>query len=138
MARPGLFWGSMGLYTVFYCLPLVSGLVMRAIFDAWQHGSRLDFRGDYYTHTLMPPLFGLLSNLTSAREQGANIGVAQGAGSLARILGPIFATTTLHFLPPLPYLTCTVVLLATAAIFTSKMGREVQPVPAVEPAKPRN
>lgn len=34
MARPGLFWGSMGLYTVFYCLPLVSGLVMRAIFDA--------------------------------------------------------------------------------------------------------
>ena len=39
-----------------------------------------------------PPLFGLLSNLTAAHEQGANIGVAQGAGSLARILGPIFAT----------------------------------------------
>jgi probable F420-dependent oxidoreductase len=30
---------------------------MRAIFTAWQDGSRLDFRGDYYTHTLMPPLF---------------------------------------------------------------------------------
>lgn len=30
---------------------------LRAIFDAWQNGSRLDFRGDYYTHTLMPPLF---------------------------------------------------------------------------------
>lgn len=30
---------------------------MRAIFDTWQNGTRLDFRGDYYTHTLMPPLF---------------------------------------------------------------------------------
>ncbi|MFN8052056.1 MAG: TIGR03617 family F420-dependent LLM class oxidoreductase [Acidimicrobiales bacterium] len=30
---------------------------LRAIFDSWQHGARLDFRGDYYTHTLMPPLF---------------------------------------------------------------------------------
>jgi len=70
-----------------------------------------------------PPLFGLLSNLTPAHEQGATIGVAQGAGSLARILGPIFATTTLHYLPPLPYLTCTGVLLATAAVFAKKMGR---------------
>ncbi|HVY72339.1 MAG TPA: MFS transporter, partial [Verrucomicrobiae bacterium] len=37
-----------------------------------------------------PPLFGLLSNLTPADEQGATIGVAQSAGSLARILGPMF------------------------------------------------
>lgn len=68
-----------------------------------------------------PPLFGLLSNLTPAHEQGATLGVAQGAGSLARILGPIFATTTLHYMPSLPYLTCTVVLLITAAVFASKM-----------------
>jgi MFS family permease len=39
------------------------------------------------------PLFGLLSNLTPANEQGATIGVAQSAGSLARIVGPIFAAT---------------------------------------------
>jgi DHA1 family tetracycline resistance protein-like MFS transporter len=71
-----------------------------------------------------PPLFGLLSNLTPAHEQGATIGVAQGAGSLARILGPIFATTTLHYLPPLPYLTCTSVLLITAVVFARKMGYE--------------
>jgi MFS family permease len=68
-----------------------------------------------------PPLFGLLSNLTSADQQGETIGVAQSAGSLARILGPIFATTTLHYLPPLPYLTCMFVLLATAVIFIRKM-----------------
>ena len=30
---------------------------LRAIFDSWQNGSRLDFRGEFYTHTLMPPLF---------------------------------------------------------------------------------
>jgi len=68
-----------------------------------------------------PPLFGLLSNLTPENEQGETIGVAQSAGSLARILGPIFATTTLHYLPPLPYLVCMVVLIATAVFFLRKM-----------------
>ena len=70
-----------------------------------------------------PPLFGLLSNLTSASEQGATLGVAQAAGSLARILGPIFATTTLHYSPPLPYLTCTVVLLVAGFIAARKLCR---------------
>lgn len=48
-----------------------------------------------------PPLFGLLSNLTAASEQGANIGVAQGAGSLARIIGqfsaPIILLEVSHY-----------------------------------------
>jgi probable F420-dependent oxidoreductase len=30
---------------------------LRAIWTSWQDGTRLDFRGDFYTHTLMPPLF---------------------------------------------------------------------------------
>ena len=30
---------------------------LRAIFRSWQTGERLDFRGDFYAHTLMPPLF---------------------------------------------------------------------------------
>ncbi|MDZ7733335.1 MAG: TIGR03617 family F420-dependent LLM class oxidoreductase [Acidimicrobiia bacterium] len=29
----------------------------KAIFDCWQHGTRLDFRGEHYTHTLMQPTF---------------------------------------------------------------------------------
>lgn len=74
------------------------------------------------TSLTRPPLFGLLSNLTSAHEQGATIGVAQSAGSLARIVGPIFATTTLHYVPALPYLICTGVLLITALVFVRKMG----------------
>lgn len=30
---------------------------LRAIWESWQTGDKLDFRGDFYTHTLMPPLF---------------------------------------------------------------------------------
>ncbi len=32
-------------------------LAMRAIWDSWQHGRPLDFRGDFYTHPLMTPFF---------------------------------------------------------------------------------
>src|SRR5690349_177438 len=71
-----------------------------------------------------PPLFGLLSNLTAAHEQGANIGVAQGAGSLARILGPIFATGLLPYMAPLPYLICTGILIGTAALLSQKFRGE--------------
>jgi probable F420-dependent oxidoreductase len=30
---------------------------LRAIWNAWQTGDPLDFQGEFYTHTLMPPLF---------------------------------------------------------------------------------
>ncbi len=69
-----------------------------------------------------PPLFGLLSNLTTAHEQGANIGVAQGAGSLARILGPLFANLLLPFHPPLPYLICGGVLIATSFVVFQQLA----------------
>ncbi|HEV3354423.1 MAG TPA: LLM class F420-dependent oxidoreductase [Acidimicrobiales bacterium] len=32
-------------------------LAMRAIWGSWQEGTKLDFRGDFYTHTLMTPFF---------------------------------------------------------------------------------
>jgi probable F420-dependent oxidoreductase len=32
-------------------------LAMRAIWDCWLNGTKLDFRGDFYTHTLMTPFF---------------------------------------------------------------------------------
>lgn len=32
-------------------------LAMRAIWSSWQDGTPLDFRGEYYRHTLMPPDF---------------------------------------------------------------------------------
>jgi probable F420-dependent oxidoreductase len=32
-------------------------MAMRAIWDCWNNGTKLDFRGDFYTHTLMTPFF---------------------------------------------------------------------------------
>jgi probable F420-dependent oxidoreductase len=32
-------------------------LAMRAIWDSWHNGTKLDFRGDFYSHTLMTPFF---------------------------------------------------------------------------------
>jgi probable F420-dependent oxidoreductase len=32
-------------------------LAIRAIWDTWLNGTKLDFRGDFYTHTLMTPYF---------------------------------------------------------------------------------
>jgi len=37
-------------------------LAMRAIWDCWYEGEKLDFRGDFYTHTLMTPMFTPTNN----------------------------------------------------------------------------
>ncbi len=37
-------------------------LAMRAIWACWYEGERLDFRGDFYTHTLMTPMFTPTNN----------------------------------------------------------------------------
>jgi MFS family permease len=85
-----------------------------------------------------PPLFGMLSNLTLAHEQGANIGVAQGAGSLARILGPIFASGLLPFMAALPYLVCTAVLLGTTVLVIQRFCRDSRPLPTDNATQPVN
>ncbi|MBI3413965.1 MAG: MFS transporter [Verrucomicrobia bacterium] len=56
-----------------------------------------------------PPLFGMLSILTPANEQGETIGVAQSAGSLARIFGPLFAGGLFHLHPTWPYVACALI-----------------------------
>jgi len=66
--------------------------------------------------------------LLPAHEQGATIGVAQSAGSLARIVGPIFAATLLDYYAPLPYLICSAVSLFTALLVVQRLCREAQPV----------
>lgn len=86
------------------------------------------------TSLTRPPLFGMISNLTPAHEQGATIGVAQGAGSLARILGPIFATALLAYSPPLPYVICAGVLLGTTALVVQRLYRDSQPTPLSDAA----
>jgi hypothetical protein len=62
------------------------------------------------------PVFGMLSNLTPANEQGATIGVAQSAGSLARIVGPLFAASIYVHIALLPYLICGSIAIATGLL----------------------
>ena len=63
-----------------------------------------------------PPLFGMISILTPATEQGATLGVAQGAGSLARIIGPIFAGIFFEQHPAVPYIVCAVLSFITGLL----------------------
>lgn len=77
-----------------------------------------------------PPVFGLISILTPANEQGATIGVAQSAGSLARIVGPIFASTLFGHHPTLPYVISGVISLLTAIIAWQALCRSEEPLVA--------
>jgi DHA1 family tetracycline resistance protein-like MFS transporter len=83
-----------------------------------------------------PPVFGLISMLTPAHEQGATIGVAQSAGSLARIVAPIFASSLLFVHPSLPYLICSGVSLLTALLVIQRLCRATQPIVSQEATNP--
>ncbi len=74
-----------------------------------------------------PPVFGMISLKSSAQEQGANLGVAQSFGSLARILGPIFAGTLFFVDVKLPYLICGGVALLTGLLAWKSLGGDRSP-----------
>ncbi|MGA2030082.1 MAG: MFS transporter [Verrucomicrobiota bacterium] len=76
-----------------------------------------------------PPVFGLISLSSSPHEQGANLGVAQSFGSLARILGPPFASSLLFVTPALPYLICGGIAILTAG-FARQFLCRIQPAEA--------
>jgi DHA1 family tetracycline resistance protein-like MFS transporter len=79
-----------------------------------------------------PPVFGMISQLTASHEQGTNMGVAQGVGSLARILGPIFATGLFDQHPAVPYVVCGALSLVTGCIAAAYLTHipKAAPVPA--------
>jgi MFS family permease len=79
-----------------------------------------------------PPVFGMISLLTPTAEQGSTIGVAQGAGSLARIVGPIFAATLFVRHPAWPYLICAVVSLLAALLAWRVLGVRKRPITGPE------
>ena len=69
------------------------------------------------------PTMGLISQLSPTDEQGTTLGVAQSAGTLARVLGPTVATTLYDLWLPAPYLACaTVALLAGLLAALRLMG----------------
>jgi DHA1 family tetracycline resistance protein-like MFS transporter len=76
-----------------------------------------------------PPVFGMISLNSSPDEQGANLGVAQSFGALARMLGPVFAGTLFFVQPALPYLICGAIALLTSFVAWSYLSRgKVEPV----------
>jgi MFS family permease len=84
---------------------------------------------------MRPPVFGLISILTPAHEQGGTLGVAQSAGSLARIIGPIAAGAWYEFRPAAPYLFCSALALVTAFLAWQYLCRAPLPVGEPVPAK---
>jgi len=82
-----------------------------------------------------PPLFGMLSILTPESEQGATLGVAQSAGSLARILGPMFAGGLFHLHPTWPYMACAAIALVTGIFAAMQLMKSE---PALQAAKARH
>jgi hypothetical protein len=79
---------------------------------------------------MRPPVFGMISVLTAAHEQGATLGVAQSVGSLARIIGPIAAGAFYQFRPSTPYMVCAAISLATAMFAWMALCRGTTAVPA--------
>jgi MFS family permease len=71
-----------------------------------------------------PPLFGLLSILTPDNEQGATIGVAQSAGSLARVVGPPLAGYFYDHHPTWPYVGAAVLAFITGVIAWNSLVRD--------------
>jgi probable F420-dependent oxidoreductase len=58
---------------------------MRAIWSAWETGDKLDFRGDFYTHTLMTPMFRPVSEQPPPKVLLAAVGerMTEAAGAVA-------------------------------------------------------
>lgn len=69
-----------------------------------------------------PPIFGMISILSPEVEQGAALGVAQSAGSLARIFAPLIAGVLFDAGPALPYITSAVVALAAGVLAWKRLG----------------
>jgi MFS family permease len=80
-----------------------------------------------------PPVFGMISVLAGSHEQGATLGVAQGMGSLSRIIGPIFAGALYGLQPSLPYLICGAVLVVTAVLVWIFLARSAPVTPESAP-----
>jgi len=72
------------------------------------------------------PTMGMISMCASAHEQGATLGVAQSAGTLARIIAPVFATWLDAIYQPLPFLICAVISVATGVFAWQYFSRPPQ------------
>lgn len=99
--------GLLGIAASLFLLPFVKGfaallavLALYALFSGINRASTM----------------GMISLNAPSNEQGNTFGVAQSAGTLARIFGPLTAATLYDFRPELPYFLCAGIA-ATTAVF---------------------
>ena len=78
------------------------------------------------------PTMGLISLSSPPGEQGATLGVAQSAGTLARIVGPIFATTLYGIRPALPFVICSVIAVGAGLVTWQNLCRTRPPLSAAD------
>jgi multidrug resistance protein len=62
------------------------------------------------------PTFGLISLNASSAEQGQIMGVTQSIGSMARIIGPLFALSLMDLKLELPYLICALIAIIASVL----------------------
>ncbi len=75
-----------------------------------------------------PPTMGLVSRHSPADEQGATMGVVQNAGTLARIVGPVIATSLYHWRLTAPFIFCAIMAAVAGGAAMIRLKR-----PAVAP-----
>ena len=100
----GLFFVGLSLSFIPYCDKETGLLSLMLVLSVFAIGS-----GVYRA-----PTFGLISLNASEAEQGEIMGVTQSIGSLARIIGPIFALGLMDIWIELPYLICAVIAIMAA------------------------
>lgn len=108
-----LIWGSLlvvaaSLAAVPYAGGLVTLLLVLALFSA---GSGIN----------RAPTLGLISRFAPADEQGSTLGVAQSIATLARVLGPVFATGLLKYSLAAPYLACAGIALSAGLLARQRL-----------------
>jgi DHA1 family tetracycline resistance protein-like MFS transporter len=81
------------------------------------------------------PTMGQISLNSAANEQGATMGVAQSAATLARCVGPPLATTLYFVRTPLPYLTAAGIAIIAAILGWQYLHKGQQIFSAVEVQK---
>ena len=89
---------------------------MRAIWACWYEGEKLDFRGEFYQHTLMTPMFTPTNN-----PYGAPKVVLAAVGPLmTEVVGEVADGMLVHAFTTAPYLT------AIFKTFASSRGRHAR------------
>jgi predicted MFS family arabinose efflux permease len=69
------------------------------------------------------PTMGLISRFSPMDQQGVTMGVAQNAGTLARVIGPVIATGLYKWRLPAPYLFCAVMAVSAGILAMSRLRR---------------